>query len=104
MNFSYSVLFPLISGNEMPSGGLYQTRFDKVGSPIPPGSTNLGASLAQVLAIAGLSDDYTRFLKMFAFAKTQFSLGNNRAGCDVLYKIWMDPRIIPALLLCECFY
>ncbi len=64
----------------------------------------LGASLAQVLDIAGLSDDYTRFLKMFAEAKTQFSLGNNRAGCDVLYKIWMDPRIIPALLLCECFY
>lgn len=41
---------------------------------------------------------------MFAEAKTKFSLGDNRAGCDILYKIWMDPRIVPTLLLCECFY
>lgn len=63
-----------------------------------------GATLQQVLEIAGLSNDYAKYLQYNADATNLFSAGSTRAAFDVFYKIWYDPYIVPALLLRECFY
>jgi Reverse transcriptase (RNA-dependent DNA polymerase) len=64
----------------------------------------LGATLLQVLEIAGLLDPYKNFLVLLSQAEDLFVKGNNRAAFNILYQIWMGPHFVPALLLAECFY
>jgi hypothetical protein len=61
-------------------------------------------SLEQVLKLANLDIDYGRFRILFEKAQGLFAAGDNHKACSVLHSIWMDNKIIPALLLSECFY
>jgi len=61
-------------------------------------------SLEQVLQLANLHMDFDRFRFLFNKAQSLFAAGNNHKACSVLHSIWMDKKIIPALLLSECFY
>lgn len=61
-------------------------------------------SLEKVLKLANLHLDYARFCFLFDKAQSLFTAGDNHKACSVLHSIWMDNKIIPALLLRECFY
>ncbi|BCU04903.1 reverse transcriptase-like protein (mitochondrion) [Astrephomene gubernaculifera] len=66
--------------------------------------TESSATLLQVLEIAGLLNAYNEYSALFSRAEAFFVQGDSRAAFNVLYKIWMDPHFVPALLLYECFY
>jgi hypothetical protein len=63
-----------------------------------------GASLKEVLLVAGLLDAYNHFFSLFASAELFFEKCNQRAAFDCFYRMWFSPDIIPALLLRECYY
>nr|YP_009349241.1 reverse transcriptase-like protein [Yamagishiella unicocca]APZ82953.1 reverse transcriptase-like protein [Yamagishiella unicocca] len=63
-----------------------------------------GATLLQVLEIAGLLKAYEEFICLFSEAESLFVQGDTRSALNLFYKIWMSPHFVPALLLYECFY
>lgn len=67
-------------------------------------NVDYGANLDNVLLLAGLYNAYNKFNALAKQADLFFMQGDFRAASNVIYKIWADPHIIPALLLFECFY
>ena len=63
----------------------------------------LGATLSQVLEVAGLLEAYEKSADLLRLAERQFSQGNPRAATSILHSIWMDRDFVPALLLAQCF-
>lgn len=78
-----------------------QVRYYCVGDSSLP---EIGATLNQLLDIAGLLKAYNEFHALFSEAEDNFFNQKNQAALNTLYKIWMGPHFIPALLLYECFY
>nr|QKY64140.1 hypothetical protein [Yamagishiella unicocca] len=69
-----------------------------------PNTQDQGATLLQVLEIAGLLKAYEEFICLFTEAESLFVQGDTRSALNLFYKIWMSPHFVPALLLYECFY
>lgn len=63
-----------------------------------------GAKLNTVLQLAGFENSYNHFLLLAKRADLLFQQGDFRAAYNVLNLMWMDPHIVPTLLLIECFY
>jgi hypothetical protein len=61
------------------------------------------ASLHEVLQLAGLLQGYKDFLNLKNEAEVFFLAGNFRAAFNTIGKMWVHPRIVPALVLIECF-
>lgn len=87
---------PVVANNKFIADVFHSTGFTN--------KTSHNATLEQVLHIAGLSKAYADYQVMFKQAELLFKAKNNRAALDVLYKIWISPDIVPALLLSECYY
>ena len=88
------------AGSEIPLrlfGGAYTTKQ-------PTSTPECGATLQQVLEIAGLLKAYEEFICLFTEAELLFVQNNPRAALNIFYKIWMSPHFVPALLLYECYY
>lgn len=66
-------------------------------------SLKLGATLRQVLEVAGLLDAYAKSADLLLLAERQFSQGNPRAATGILHNIWLDSEMVSALLLAQCY-
>lgn len=50
-----------------------------------------------------LESHYTRFLKLYSEASTLLINGKKRDAFNLLNQLWLDPHIVPALILGECY-
>jgi hypothetical protein len=66
--------------------------------------TRVPATLVQVLDAANLLKSYNDFCVLYQRADMAFQQGKIQTAYNIIYKIWMSPTMIPALLLLECFY
>ena len=67
-------------------------------------NVDYGATLQQVLSIARLDQGFSDFIILANQANQFFMQGNDRAAFAIIHNLWSDPRIVPSLLLVECFY
>lgn len=66
--------------------------------------TRVPATLVQVLDAANLLKSYNDFCDLYQRADMAFQRGKTQTAYNIIYKIWISPTMIPALLLVECFY
>nr|QOJ46294.1 RTL [Edaphochlamys debaryana] len=63
-----------------------------------------GTTLVALLQETDLLDAYNQYEVLFKHASSLFKNNQTIDAFNVIFKIWMDPKIVPALLLRECFY
>lgn len=63
----------------------------------------LGATLIDVIKLAGLIEAYAECTSYTLEATKAFSAGDYEQACRQIHKIWMSPHCIPALLLTQCY-
>lgn len=61
------------------------------------------ATYSDLLKFTGLDQHHTRYVDLYREASALFCEGQKRAAFNLFYKMWLDPHIVPALILGECF-
>lgn len=70
---------------------------------ITASDNNNGATFQQLLEITDLLRAYEEFRLLFDEANYYFKQDKYQNAFNIIYKIWMSPKIVPALLLYQCF-
>lgn len=61
------------------------------------------ATYLDLLQFTGLYQHYTRYVDFYREASALFTEGKKRAAFDIINQMWLDPHIVPALILGECY-